>query len=140
MGPIRDNAIDTAQHAGGGTSDDAGIGDRSIDAALPEDGLQLCREGSLYANTPTQCVAGANRNNVKRAGMAGPDPKDEHRHCRKSAKHGCHGLALRRPTIMVLSSVIDSIPANMCTGGILRQSRLLSAVSPIAGKRRCGWN
>ena len=93
MSSVRNNAIDTVQHVGGGIRDDAGIGDCSIDAALSEDGLQSCREGSLYANTPTYCVAGANRNNGERAGMTGPDPKDEHNHCRKSARAALRGRA-----------------------------------------------
>jgi hypothetical protein len=34
--------------------------------------------------------------------MTGPDPKDEHNHCRKSAKPARQSLALRKPTIIVV--------------------------------------
>jgi hypothetical protein len=83
-------AIDAAEHAGGSITDDAGAGDYSIDAALLEDGMQSCREGILCINAPTHCIAGANQNNVERAGMTGPDANEHHRN-RKSEHYGHYG-------------------------------------------------
>src|ERR1700688_1074821 len=114
IGLVGNIAIDAAEHAGGSITDDAGTGDRSIDAALLEDGLQSRREGIPCTNAPTHCVAGANHNNVERTGMTGRDAKDEHRRCRRSAHSGHHGLALRNATIVHSSPVIDNRLVSIC--------------------------
>ena len=91
IGVAGDSTIDAAEHAAGSITNDSGTGDRSVYAALFEDGLQSCREGIPCANAPTRCIAGANHNNVERTGT-GPDAKDKHRRYRKSTHYGHHGF------------------------------------------------
>jgi hypothetical protein len=102
IGAIGDDGVDAAEHTGCGATDDAGTDYRSIDTALPEDGLQLSREGIPRANAPAPRIAGPHRNNLDRVGTAGPGAQDERKRYSKPSQNGRHYLTFRKPAIMVL--------------------------------------